>query len=175
MFETIAGLLTGGASTLIGGAIGGVFRLVPEVFKWLDRKNERAHELAMQGKAFEFQTLRGNQKIDEIKAEADKEYDTGAMDALVEAIRGQDKPSGVKWIDGLSKLMRPAITLQWVVILYPAVIIAGFITLLFATTEPVTFKKVADTLPMVFGESEKAICAGIINFWFLDRVLKYRR
>ncbi len=37
---------------LIGGGIfgtifGGLFRLAPEVLKFLDRKNERSHELAM--------------------------------------------------------------------------------------------------------------------------------
>ncbi len=175
MLDSVLGAVTGGTSTLIGGAVGGILRLIPEVFKWLDRKDERKHELAMQDKALDFEKLRGSQKIDEIKANAEKEYDTGAINALIEAIKGQDTPSGVRWIDGLSKLMRPIITIQWVVILYPAVIVAGFITLLFATTDQITFKKVAETLPMIFGESEKAICAGIINFWFLDRVLKYRR
>jgi len=174
MFETITGFLTGGASTIVGGFLGGVLRLVPEVFKWLDRKDERKHEVAMQDKALEFQKLKGNQVVDEIKAEGDAMWDAGAMDALVAAIKGQDAPSGVKWIDGFSKLMRPAITFQWVIVLYPAVIMAGFITMLFATTEAITFKKVAETLPMIFGESEKAICGGIINFWFLDRVLRHK-
>ena len=33
--------------TLLGGLLGGAFRLAPEVLKWLDRKGERGHELAM--------------------------------------------------------------------------------------------------------------------------------
>ena len=37
--------------TLLGGLLGGAFRLAPEVLKWLDRKGERSHELAMQDKA----------------------------------------------------------------------------------------------------------------------------
>ena len=36
--------------TLLGGLLGGTFRLAPEILKWLDRKGERGHELAMQGK-----------------------------------------------------------------------------------------------------------------------------
>lgn len=44
--------------TLIGGALGGLLRLAPEVLKWLDRKGERAHELAMQDKALEFEKVR---------------------------------------------------------------------------------------------------------------------
>lgn len=45
--------------TLLGGLLGGAFRLAPEILKWLDRKGERGHELAMQDKALEFEKLRG--------------------------------------------------------------------------------------------------------------------
>ena len=41
--------------TLLGGLLGGAFRLAPEILKWLDRKEERGHELAMQDKALEFE------------------------------------------------------------------------------------------------------------------------
>ena len=47
--------------TLLGGLMGGAFRLAPELLKWLDRKGERGHELAMQDKALEFEKLRGAQ------------------------------------------------------------------------------------------------------------------
>jgi hypothetical protein len=40
--------------TLLGGLLGGAFRLAPEILKWLDRQGERGHELAMQDKALEF-------------------------------------------------------------------------------------------------------------------------
>ena len=43
--------------TLLGGLLGAAFRLAPEVLKWLDRKGERGHELAMQDKALEFEKL----------------------------------------------------------------------------------------------------------------------
>jgi len=38
MFEILAGLL--------GGVFGGVFRLAPEVLKFIDKKDERKHELS---------------------------------------------------------------------------------------------------------------------------------
>ena len=56
--------------TLLGGLLGGAFRLAPEVLKWLDRKGERSHELAMQDKALEFEKLRGAQRMAEIGAAA---------------------------------------------------------------------------------------------------------
>ena len=36
--------------TLLGGLLGGAFRLAPEILKWLDRNGERSHELSMQDK-----------------------------------------------------------------------------------------------------------------------------
>jgi hypothetical protein len=39
-------LLGGG---IFGSLVGGLFRMAPEVLKWLDKKDERAHELLMFG------------------------------------------------------------------------------------------------------------------------------
>ena len=36
--------------TLLGGLLGGAFRLAPEILKWIDRNGERSHELSMQDK-----------------------------------------------------------------------------------------------------------------------------
>ena len=49
--------------TLLGGLLGGAFRLAPEILKWFDRRGERGHELAMQDKALEFEKLRGAQRM----------------------------------------------------------------------------------------------------------------
>ena len=65
--------------TLLGGLLGGAFRLAPEFLKWLDRKGERGHELAMQDKALEFEKVRGASRMAEIGASADAAWNTGAM------------------------------------------------------------------------------------------------
>jgi hypothetical protein len=150
--------------TLIGSFLGGLFRIIPEIMKYLDAKNERKHELDMQDKALEFQKLKGDQRIDEIGAQGQVDWNTGALDALKTAIEGQDKLIGVPWVDAISKLMRPLITLQWVIILYPAVIIASFVSLVMSGLS------IVDALPKIFGIEEKALVAGILNFWFLSRV-----
>ena len=85
--------------TLLGGLLGGAFRLAPEILKWLDRKGERGHELAMQDKALEFEKLRGAQRMAEIGASADAAWNSGAIEALKEAVAGQGRLSGVKWVD----------------------------------------------------------------------------
>ncbi len=132
----------------------------------LDAKNERKHELAMQDKALEFEKTRGAQKMAEIGAAADSAWNTGAMGALVESIKGQSEKSGVKWADALSTIMRPIITLQWVVVLYPAAMIAAFSLAVSSGTPPLI------ALANTFGPEEKAIASAILNFWFLGRVLE---
>lgn len=57
--------------TLAGGLLDGAFRLAPELLKWLDRKDERGHELAMQNKVLEFEKLLGAHRMDEIGAGID--------------------------------------------------------------------------------------------------------
>jgi hypothetical protein len=85
---------------------------------------------------------------------------------LKTAIEGQDKPSGILWIDGFSKLMRPLITFQWVVLLYPGVIVATFVLLI------INGVPVVDALNKVFGPEEKALVSFIVDFWFVGRVLE---
>lgn len=152
--------------TLLGSLLGILARLAPEVFKFFDAKNDRKHELDMQDKALEFQKLKGFQKLDEITLAGQVEYDAKSLDVLTEAIRGQDAPSGIKWIDGFSKLMRPLITFQWVILLYPAVVITSFVVLITQGVPLIT------AMNSVWGQDEKTMVAGIINFWFLDRILR---
>jgi hypothetical protein len=151
--------------TILSGVFGGVLRLVPELFKYLNAKEDRKHELAMQEVAFKFQELKGNQKIDEIKEQGRADWDKGGLDALKAAIEAESKPSGVKWIDGFSKLMRPLITFQWVCLLYPGVIVTTFWVLI---------ERGVDIIPAmaaVFGEPEKALVSFIVDFWFVGRIL----
>jgi hypothetical protein len=152
--------------TVISGIFGGLLRLAPEVLKMWDAKNERKHELDMQDKALEFQKLKGDQRVEEISTQGAADYNVDALGVLKTAIEGQDKPSGVAWVDAFSKLIRPLITLQWVIILYPGVIIWSFILLL-QSNMPVT-----DALGRVFGEPEKALVAFIVDFWFIGRALR---
>jgi len=96
--------------TLLGGLLAGAFRLAPELLKWLDRKGERGHELAMQDKAPEFEKIRGAQRMAEIGSQADAAWNTGAIEALRDAVRTQGEKTGVWWADALSSSVRPIIT-----------------------------------------------------------------
>ena len=149
--------------TLLGGLLGGVFRLAPEILKWLDRKGERGHELAMQDKALEFERLRGAQRMAEMGAHADLAWNSGALAAFREAVVGQSRPSGVRWADALSISVRPVIT-YWFMALYCLAKTAVF----WAAMQSGQGWPVAVTA--VWSEADQALWAGVLNFWFIGRV-----
>ena len=149
--------------TLLGGLLGGAFRLAPEFLKWLDRKGERGHELAMQDKAIEFEKLRGAQRMAEIGAAADAAWNTGAINALKEAVAAQGHQSGVRWADALSASVRPVIT-YWFMGLYCAAKTAAFAAALTAGAGW------GEATLHAWTEADQALWAGVLNFWFLGRV-----
>lgn len=149
--------------TLLGGLLGGTFRLAPEVLKWFDRKGERSHELAMQDKALEFEKLRGASRMAEINAGADAAWNTGTIETLREALRGQGEKTGVRWIDALSSSVRPTIT-YWFMALYCAAKSAVFVAALNGGSSW------SSAVYMSWTDADQALWAGILNFWFLGRV-----
>lgn len=154
--------------TLLGGLLGGAFRLAPELLKWLDRKGERGHELAMQDKALEFEKVRGASRMAEIGASADAAWNTGAMDAFKEAVAGQSRPSGVKWADALSTSVRPIIT-YWFMALYCAAKAAAFVAVLNAGAGW------GAAVLAAWSEADQALWSGVLNFWFVGRVFDRAR
>jgi hypothetical protein len=149
--------------TLLGGLLGGAFRLAPEILKWMDRNGERSHELSMQDKALEFEKLRGAQRMSEIGASADAAWNTGAIDALKEAVSAQGQRSGVRWADALSISVRPVIT-YWFMALYCSAKTAAFVG---ALNAGVTW---IPAIQATWTAADQALWAGVLNFWFLGRV-----
>jgi hypothetical protein len=149
--------------TLLGGLLGGAFRLAPEFLKWLDRKGERGHELAMQDKALEFEKIRGAQRMDEIGAGADAAWNVGAIETLREAVRTQGEKTGVRWADALSSSVRPVIT-YWFMALYCAAKTAAFVA---AVTAGASYDV---AILRAWTEADQALWAGVLTFGFLGRV-----
>jgi len=145
--------------TLLGGLLGGSLRLAPELLKWIDRKGERAHELAMQDKALEFERLRGAQRMQEFGAQAEQAWSTGSLAALKEAIAAQGPRSGVKWADALSSSVRPVITYAFM-----ALYSAAKCTALWSAG-----------IDAAWTEADQALWAGVLNYWFLQRTLEKAR
>ena len=152
--------------TLIGSLLGGVFRMIPEFLKWLDRKDERKHELAMFDNQLKADTLKleAGQKLAEL--EANKSIGIAEIQGLIAGVQAQAVKTGVKFVDGMSALMRPLITFWWVIVLYTVAIGAQFILLLQAGIPGV------EAVVRLWGVEEKALVSSIVGFWFVDRSLR---
>lgn len=152
--------------TLLGSLGGGLLRLAPEILNWFDRKDSRRHELLMQDKALQFEQLRGAQRMAEMGAQNQMVLDEGGLNALIESIKAQAMPSGVKWVDALSTSVRPILTYWWCMVLFTGVKIAQYLWLRQEGNPGL------DALLMLWGDSEMVIVSGMLNFWFLDRVIR---
>lgn len=154
---------------LLGSIFGGVFRLAPEVLKWMDKKNEREHELNMFKFQCDLEAQRGQQKLAEIGAQREAAVDTGVMDAFQAAITQQTemvKAAG-GWVASLSASVRPVVT-YWILALWSFVHV-WFSYNAWATGAPpdVVFK-------MMMSADFAALVSGTLNYWFLDRTLSKR-
>ena len=152
--------------TLLGTLFGGLFRMAPEVLKWLDRKDERAHELAMFDKQLEADKLKGDQALAQINAQADASIGAAEIQAIIEATKAQGVQTGIKWVDAFNAIIRPLLALQWLIVLWPAVVIAGFALAVQTGADPLVALKAA------FGVDEKAMAASVASFWLVDRSLR---
>jgi len=162
MFE----LLGGG---IFGSLLGGVFRLIPEVLKSFDKKNERSHELSMFDKQCDVEKVRGAQKLSEIGAERDSVLDTGAMAAFQSSIQQQTdmvKAAG-GWAASLSASVRPVMT-------YYLLVVYGVVKLCLAISQMRAGVPFVDVMPKLWSVDDMALLAGVVNYWILDRTLAKR-
>lgn len=132
---------------LLGGGLGAVARLAPEVLKFFDRKNERKHELALGDQSLRVAQITGAQKLEQTQVEAQSGQLVAALEALKAGLVGQGTVTGVKWIDALSSSVRPVVTY-------------GF------SFAYLYHKMVTGT----WSPEDTVIFSGILNFWFLGRV-----
>ena len=96
-------------------------------------------------------------------ASADAAWNTGALEALKEAVAAQGQRSGVRWADALSITVRPVIT-YWFMALYCAAKMAAFVAAVTAGAGWGT------AILHAWTEADQALWAGVLNFWFIGRV-----
>lgn len=147
--------------TLFGGVLGGIFRIAPEIIKWLDRKNEREHELKMVQAEMEFARIKGEIAMRQTEAQ----MTVAELDAMSEALKeqGQTSRAAGKTIAAISALVRPAITYAFV-ITYFLVKVAAYLLALDQNGE---WKTVLVTM---WNKEDMAILTLILTFWFVGRV-----
>lgn len=155
------------ATTLAGGVIGAVTRLAPEVIKIFTQARDQKHELEMTKLQIEREKQLGDQKAQDIQLQADAAYDQKGLDALIEAIKGQETKTGNPWVDAVSATVRPTLT-YWIFSLYSLSKFASFMMLWSSQGD----WKVA--LSYCWNADDMAILSATIAFWFLDRTYRKR-
>ena len=117
-------------------------------------------------KQLEADKLKGAQALAQINAQADAAIGVAEIQAIIEATKAQSAQTGIKWVDALNALIRPLLALQWLILLWPAVVVAGFVLSVQAGIDPLT------ALRSTFGVDEKALAASVASFFLVDRSLR---
>lgn len=148
--------------SIIGGALGGILRLAPEVLNFLDKKNERKHELALGDQAYRGQQLQVTTQVHLKDMDVEQAQFVSSMDALKTSIQAQATPTGIKWIDALAVMVRPSLTV-WIFALYSAVKVAALDTALKSMDG-------ATAVQSIWGPEDSAMLSAVVMFWFVGRV-----
>ena len=157
-------LLGGG---LLGSIFGGLFRLAPEILKFMDKKNERSHELQMSTLQTDLEKMRGEFRMEERYVD----HSISQLDAIKEAFKEQAttaKEAG--WLASfITAITRPGIT--WVAFgMYIAVKVAG-LTIAFQADA-----NWADVITKSWDEDDFAMLNMMLTFWFVGRSIeKYQK
>ena len=153
--------------TILGGLMGGVFRILPEVLKLFDRVNERKHELELLKTEMEFAKIRGEIMM----KQAEAVMTVAELDAMSEAIKeqGQTARAAGKFVAALSALVRPLVT-YWFVGFYSFV---KMLTISLALEQNANWKEV---IVNAWTADDAAILMMILTFWFVGRIWdKYKQ
>jgi hypothetical protein len=154
---------------ILGSLLGGMFRLAPEVLKFMDRKNERLHELKMFEQQCQLEQMRGAQKLQEIGAQHGMAVDVGVLDAFKSALDQQTemvKAAG-GWVASLSASVRPVVT-YWILGLW------SFIHVWFAWNAWLAGASPKEVFTTMMTADFAALVGGTLNYWFMDRTLAKR-
>jgi hypothetical protein len=160
MFE----LLSGG---LLGSVFGGLFRLAPEILKFLDKKNERSHELNMFQLQTDLEKMRGQFRMEEKYVE----HSVAQLDAIKEAFREQSETAkNAGWfVSAISALVRPGIT--WALFFMYAAVKVAAIYMAFLTNAPWY-----EVIQQTWDADDFGIFTMCISFWFVGRSIeKYNK
>jgi hypothetical protein len=154
---------------IFGSLLGGLFRLAPEVLKWVDKKDERAHELKMFEQQCSLEGQRGAQKMAEIGAQHEATVDAGVVSAFNAAVEQQTKMAEAAggWAASLSASVRPVVT-YWILGLW------SFVHVWFAWNAWSVGANPDVVFKMMMSADFAALVSGTLNYWFLDRTLAKR-
>lgn len=152
--------------TLLGGLLGGLTRLAPEVLKFIDRKAERQHELDLLSANLESDKAKLAGQLAVSSAETQSQQFSGAINALKESVSAQGQRVGIAFIDGINALVRPGVTY----ILFGMWTMIKLVTLVYVIQSNPALADLVKALPDWWKPDDQAMLAAVLNFWFLGRV-----
>lgn len=146
---------------------GGLLRLLPELFGFLNKRTDNAHELAMLDRQFQLEQSRAasRQALAEFQGGVDETL--ALLGAQSAALNGQMQLSGIRWADALNVLVRPLAT-YYVLLMYGVAKLAMFMVARAAGIGG------WDAILKIYDAEDRAILSGILAFWFVGRALRER-
>jgi hypothetical protein len=153
-------------SGVLGSLVGGIFRLAPEILKFLDSKNERSHELRMFQEQVGLEKVKGEFKMEDKYVD----HSVAQLSAITEAFKSQAAEAAVsyKWVSALSALVRPSVTY----ILFTFYIVFKIIMVTIAWEAAVSWEQIAKTM---WTADDFGMLNMILTFWFVGRAIeKYK-
>ena len=148
--------------TCLAASSAGPSVCAPKSSKWLDRKGERGHELAMQDKALEFEASRGAADGRD-RCECRCGVETGAIDALREAVM----PPRAAFRRALGRRLVGQRAAGDHLLVHGAVLRGKTAAFAAAVTAGAGW---GTAILHAWTEADQALWAGVLNFWFLGRV-----
>lgn len=160
------------AETLIGTALGGLLRLVPEGLRFWESKKNADHEFRMAQLNLQTLELQAKNQMDFRRLDGDIQLAAADIQALVEGNKAQASmmlATGVKWLDAainaMNAAMRPALVYYYAA-MYALVKVAVFYTYL---GDGVDW---AESMKLLWNTEDSAVWASICSYVFLDRTLR---
>lgn len=154
--------------TLISMFGGGLMRLLPEVFAFLNKKSDNAHELAMLDRQFQLEQTRSAARIEEVNAQGDIDTALEMLRVQGAAVKAQMQKTGIRWVDAANFAVRP-LTTYYMLLLYGLVKIAMFVVAMRSGIDGWA------AILKLYDDEDRAILSGILAFWFVGRVFDKQR
>jgi len=155
------------AETLIGTALGGLLRLLPEGLQFWKASKDSDHEFRMAQLNLETLKEQAKHQMDFRRLDGDIQLQAADIEALVEGTKAQGQLSGIKWIDAVNQSVRPVTTFYFLG-LYGLTKLAVYVTYI-SGGAPWN-----DSVQRIWSVDDSAVLASIIAYWFLDRTLRKR-
>lgn len=150
--------------TLLSMLGGGVMRLLPEVFAFLNKKEDNKHELAMIDKQFELEKQKSADRLTAITLQGDVDQQLALLSAHQAAMTTQMQRTGIKFVDALNFLVRPLST-YYLLFMYGAFKFGTFMMALKSGADK------WETVVAIYTPDDFNMLAAVMAFWFVGRVM----